>query len=253
MEINVDGIPVNCSDTGQGPETVLILQGWGTNESLYADLARHLSRSMRVILPELPGFGKTPEPERPFDAADYAAFTLRLLGRLGVERTHLIGHSNGGRIIIKLCTSPHEGVEFSKLVFIDSAGIVHPKSFSAKLRQKAFKAGSRLLAPFPEALESYKSRHGSADYRSASPVMRQTLVKLVNEDLRSLLPLIDNPVLLIWGSEDADTPIGDALIFQSLLKDSGLVEVKGAGHYSYLEQPAFVYRVLDNYFGGQNA
>ena len=253
MEVNVSGIPANCSVTGEGPETVLILQGWGTNESLYAELARHLSKSMRVILPELPGFGKTPEPERPYDAGDYAAFALELLRVLGVERTHLIGHSNGGRVIIKLCTSPHEGVEFSRLVFIDSAGIVHPKSLSAKLRQKAFKAGAGLLAPFPKALESFRSRHGSADYRSASPVMRQTLVRLVNEDMRSLLPLIDNPALLIWGTEDTDTPIGDARIFQSLLKDSGLVEVRGAGHYSYLEQPALVYRVLDSYFGGSNA
>lgn len=253
MEITIDGIAVNCTDLGQGEQTVLILQGWGTDESLYRGLAEHLGRSMRVILPELPGFGKTPEPDRAFDAADYAAFVLKLLGELGVERTHLIGHSNGGRIIMKLCTMPHPGVSFDKLVFIDSAGIVPEKTASARLRQKAFKLGSRLLAPFPKALESYKSRHGSADYRSASPIMRQTLVKLVNEDFRALMPQIHNPALLIWGSEDKATPIEDARIFEKLLKDAGLVEIKGAGHYSYLEQPALVYRVLDSYFGGSNA
>lgn len=250
MEIIVEGIPVNCTDIGEGPQTAVILQGWGTNESLYADMARRLSGDMRVILPELPGFGNTPEPSEPFDAADYARFVLELLRAMGIKRTHLIGHSNGGRIIMKLCTMPHEGVEFDRLVFIDSAGVVPKKSRRAKIRQTLFKAGKKLLAPFPGALEKYKSRHGSADYRSASPIMRRTLVKLVNEDFTPLMPGIKNPSLLIWGTEDTATPISDARIFESLLPDAGLVEVKGAGHYSYLEQPDFVYRVLKSYFGG---
>ena len=81
--------------------------------------------------------------------------------------------------------------------------------------------------------------------------MRQTLVKLVNRDLRELMPRIPNPSLLIWGENDADTPLWMGKIFEERIPDAGLVTVPGAGHYAYLEQPRFVFRVLDSFFGGK--
>jgi pimeloyl-ACP methyl ester carboxylesterase len=212
-------------------------------------LAEHLAGYMRVLLPELPGFGKTPEPERAFSADDYADFTLSFLRALGISKVNLIGHSNGGRIMMKLCVRENTGVRFNKLVFIDSAGITPRKTLKKRLRQRLFKMGNLLLKPFPRALERYASSHGSEDYRNASPLMRQTMVKLINEDFRPLMPKIRQPSLLIWGTDDRDTPIENARIIEKLIPDAGLVEVAGAGHYSYLEQPAFVYRVLDSFFG----
>ena len=81
--------------------------------------------------------------------------------------------------------------------------------------------------------------------------MRQTLVKLVNRDLRDLMPMIPNPSLLIWGEKDADTPLWMGKVFEERIPDAGLVTVPGAGHYAYLEQPRFVFRVLDSFFGGK--
>ena len=74
MTIEVRGIKVNYLHFGQGAETLLILQGWGTNAGLYRALAEHLGQHMQVLLPELPGFGETPEPQRAWDAGDYADF-----------------------------------------------------------------------------------------------------------------------------------------------------------------------------------
>jgi pimeloyl-ACP methyl ester carboxylesterase len=252
VELLVEGIRTYYLDLGgtDSPETALILQGWGTGAELYSGLAEHLSKYMRVLLPELPGFGRTPEPARAFSADDYADFTLAFLRALGVNRLNLIGHSNGGRIIMKLCAREDAGIEIRKLVFIDSAGIIAKKTLKKRLRQTLFKIGKLALRPFPEALERYRNRHGSEDYRKASPIMKETLVRLVNEDFRPLMPNIRQPALLIWGTADRDTPLEHGRIMARLLPDAGLVEVPGAGHYSYLERPAFVYRVLDSYFGG---
>ena len=63
------------------------------------------------------------------------------------------------------------------------------------------------------------------------------------------MPLVKEPSLLIWGTADTDTPLWMGKIFAERIPDAGLVEVPGAGHYAYLEQPGFVYRVLDSYFG----
>lgn len=75
--------------------------------------------------------------------------------------------------------------------------------------------------------------------------MRQVLVKVVNEDLEPLLSNIQQETLLIWGDKDTATPLSDGQKMEKLIKNSGLVTVKGAGHYSYLEQFGLVHRVLD--------
>lgn len=248
MVIEVRGIPVHYEEYGSGAETALILQGWGTRAALYRDLAKHLGQYFRVLLPELPGFGETPEPQEAMDAFDYADFTLDFLRALGVKKTHLLGHSNGGRIMLVLCSEKRD-IEFDKLVFLDAAGVVAKKTFKKKMKVFLFKLGKTLLKPFPKALEAYRQKKGSADYRSASPVMRQTLVKLVNKDLSDLMPKISRPSLLIWGTADTDTPLYMAKVFEEKIPDAGLVEVPGAGHYAYLEQPGFVFRVLDSFFG----
>jgi pimeloyl-ACP methyl ester carboxylesterase len=173
---------------------------------------------------------------------------LDLLEALGVKETHLSGHSNGGRIMLVLASEARE-VNFGKLVFLDAAGVVPEKTKKQKRKQALFKAVRTLLKPFPKALEKYRQSHGSADYRAASPLMRQTLVKLVNRDLTERMPRIDRPSRLIWGEKDADTPLWMGRVFEEKIPDAGLVTVPGAGHYAYLEQPGFVFRVLDSFFG----
>jgi pimeloyl-ACP methyl ester carboxylesterase len=250
MVIRVRDIPVNYICFGEGPETAVILQGWGTSAGLYRDLAAHLGQRMRVFVPELPGFGETPEPPEAWDAEAYAAFTLELLEALGIRETHLIGHSNGGRIMLVLASRPRE-VKLGKLVFLDAAGVVPKPTAKKKLRAALYKTGRFFLSPFPKALEAWRQKRGSADYRAASPLMRQTLVKLVNRDLTELMPQIPNPSLLIWGEMDTDTPLWMGKVFEERIPDAGLVTVPGAGHYAYLEQPGFVFRVLDSFFGGK--
>ncbi|MDR1620942.1 MAG: alpha/beta hydrolase, partial [Synergistaceae bacterium] len=110
----------------------------------------------------------------------------------------------------------------------------------------SFSAVERL---FPGALEAWRRRIGSADYRDASPRMRECLVKTVNEDLTPLFSSIPHPTLLIWGENDRDTPLGDAKIMERLIPDAGLVTLKNAGHYSFLDQPFVFGRVLDSFLG----
>ena len=77
--------------------------------------------------------------------------------------------------------------------------------------------------------------------------MRQTLVKVVNEDLTQLLPKIEVPSLLIWGTADTATPISDGESFERLIPDAGLVRVQGAGHYSFLQAPELCSRAISSF------
>lgn len=253
MRTVVDGVPVSFTDAGEG-KTLVVLQGWGTTAKLYDSIAARLSPRMRVLVPEFPGFGETPEPPEPMDADAMARFALRFLETLGIGDAYLLGHSNGGRIVMKL-VGRDDPYPAPRVILMDSAGIVPEKSAGQRLSLGLYKSARRvfetpaLKALFPDAVENMRKKRGSADYNAASPVMRATLVKLVNEDLRPLMPRIKCPTLLIWGDNDTATPISDAHIMEKLIPDAGLVAVPGAGHYSYLDAPELVGRVLESFLG----
>ena len=76
--------------------------------------------------------------------------------------------------------------------------------------------------------------------------MRQTLVKVVNEDLTDLIPNITQNTLLIWGKNDTATPIEDGRLMNKLIKNSGIVELE-AGHYSFIDQMYTFNRVIASF------
>jgi pimeloyl-ACP methyl ester carboxylesterase len=96
-------------------------------------------------------------------------------------------------------------------------------------------------------LESYRKKTGSQDYRNASGVMRATLVKLVNEDLRHLLPAVDAPTLLLWGENDTDTPLASGQIMQQLIPQAQLIIFTNAGHFPFLDNFTKFTNSLDDF------
>jgi pimeloyl-ACP methyl ester carboxylesterase len=153
----------------------------------------------------------------------------------------LVGHSNGGRIAIKLNILENLPFNINKNILIDSAGIKAKLSFYKKLRIKLFKILKKLSTItfvknlFPNLESDLKNKFGSSDYNNASPIMKETLVKLVNEDLTDKLNKINVPTLLIWGDKDTATPLSDAKIMNKNIKDSGLVIYENCSHFSFVE------------------
>ncbi len=100
----------------------------------------------------------------------------------------------------------------------------------------------------PELIDEWKSRQGSEDYRNATPMMRQCMVKAVNEDLTELLPKIRQETLLIWGDMDTATPIADAKLMEERIPDAGLAVIPGTGHFCFLEKPGQFAGIMKSYF-----
>lgn len=241
MEIKIDGRRVRYIDEGQGPE-VLLLHGWGAPAQTYRLIIDHLSKRCRVVAPDLPGFGGSDEPPKPWSVDDYVDFVIKFAGTLGLNSPVLIGHSYGGRVIIKLMN--REGLPFTvpKIVLVDSAGIKPKRGLKYYAKVYTYKAAKRI---FPKLAEKMRNKTGSADYRNASPVMRGTMVLSVNEDLTHLLPGIKAPTLLIWGENDTATPLSDGQTMEKLIPDAGLVVLEGCGHFSFADKWGQFSRVLD--------
>ena len=93
-------------------------------------------------------------------------------------------------------------------------------------------------AMFPEVIDYWMSKQGSADYRNASPMMKKCLVMAVNEDLQDIMPKVKQETLLVWGDLDADTPISDAHKMGEKMPNAALVVLEGTDHFSFLYKPA---------------
>ncbi len=253
MYIDIDGYNINIKITGVGEETCVMLQGWGTTLEVYDSVADALGDRYRFIQFDLPGFGGSDEPREPWNVDAYADFFCKLMEKLEVKKAVLIGHSYGGRIIIKLAARDSIPFEISKIVLMDAAGVMPKRSAWAKFKIKKYKvlkkiaANKVIYALFPELVDDWRSRQGSADYRNASPVMRSCMVMAVNEDLTHLMPKITQDTLLIWGDIDTATPIGDAHIMEEKIENAGLAVLKGAGHYAFLEQPAVFRQIIRSF------
>jgi pimeloyl-ACP methyl ester carboxylesterase len=178
---------------------------------------------------------------------DYVDWTVDFAAALGLTEVILMNHSFGGRISIKLLARRPLPFEVKKAVFMDAAGIVPKRGLDYYVKVYSYKTMKKL---FPKLAAKRQGKAGSADYRNASPLMRQTMVRCINEDLTHLLK--DNPVstLLIWGSADTATPLSDGQTMERLIPDAGLVVLEGAGHFAFAQQWGLCSRVLDSFLKG---
>lgn len=228
-------------------EAVVMLHGWGANIGLFAAAAESMATKYLTAAPDLPGFGETPEPPFPWQVDDYTDFVIEFIKNLGLKKVILLGHSFGGRIIIKLVNRKNLPFTVTKIILVDAAGIRPEKTAEQMKKEKLMKIGKKVLAPMPGLLEKLQSMVGSADYRAASPLMKKILVNVVNEDLSHLLAGITQETLLIWGTLDTATPITDAEKMEKLIPNAGLARIEGVGHYSFLENPVVFDAILESY------
>ncbi len=254
MRITVNGMETDFLVRGAG-EPVLILPGWSAVADAYQTITGTLSEQYCVTVLNLPGFGVTPEPAEPWSVDDYVDFTLAFIKERGLNDLILLGHSFGGRIIIKMLSRPELPFTVKQVVLVDSAGIKPTPTPEQKKKSEKYNRlkklyGGRLISKLcPSALEKLRKKYGSADYAAASPVMRQTLVKTVNEDLTDLIPNVTPGALLIWGCDDTATPLADARKMQALIPGSVLHVVDGAGHFPFIDQPFEFRKILCGFFG----
>lgn len=237
MHINIDGLNINYIDEGIG-NTVLLLHGWGGSIQTMKPIANFLNKKCRVITLDLPGFGESDLPKTPWNSYDYADCIKKFINALNLNNVILFGHSHGGRISIIL-SSKYDFVK--KLILIDSAGIIPKKKLRYYIKVYSFKMLKNIYLVFSKGstkeqkLEQFYKKFGSTDYKESQGVMRQTMVKVIHDNLIDLLHLIKAPTLLIWGENDEDTPPYMGKLMEEKIKDSGLIILKNAGHYSYID------------------
>ncbi|MBR4282080.1 MAG: alpha/beta hydrolase [Clostridia bacterium] len=244
MNMQVSQLNVNYETVGEGKD-VLLLHGWGSSLSAFKGVMALLQNNYKVTALDLPGFGKSEMQKEPWSVGDYSNFVLEFINKVGLENPILVGHSYGGRIILKLCGEKKLSPE--KIILIDGAGIKSKKPFKVRAKQTFFKTVKGvgkcfLWSDAGDVLTQYfRKKLGSADYNSAPEVLRKSLVMAVNEDLTPVLSNINCDTLLIYGENDTATPIREAKIIEKGVSGSAKLHIiKDAGHWAMVEKPAEV-------------
>ena len=252
----INNLNINYIKQGTG-DPILILPGWGTTINTYTTLIESVSKYRTVYCIDMPGFGQSEEPKKSLNLDDFVDLVIKFIENQNISEIDLIGHSNGGRIIIKLM-SRNLKFKVGKIILIGSAGIVHEKTQAQKMKLGLIKVGKKILGAkplkkiMPDMETKLKNKLGSEDYRNASPIMKETMVKLINEDLQEYLPNIKAPTLLIWGENDTATPISDAEIMEKKIPDAGLVKVPYCSHYVFIERAEYVNNIIKIFIEGSS-
>ncbi len=234
LEKKIKNHCVNYVDSKGDKQAIVLLHGWGQSSELMAPIYEHFKNEYRVINIDLPGFGYSDELKQTWGVNDYTQFLRAFLIELKIDNPVLIAHSFGARIALMYASK----YMTKQLVLTGAAGLKPKTSISTKTKIISYKMAKQLvkLPGIKKHEEKIKSYFGSSDYKNTSGFKRSSFVKIVNEDLRHLLPMIKAPTLLIWGDKDDATPLWMGKVMEKEIPDAGLVVFEDDDHYAYFHQ-----------------
>ncbi|MGB9843310.1 MAG: alpha/beta fold hydrolase [Caldisericia bacterium] len=250
MLVEIDGLKLFYYIEGKG-NPIILLHGWGANSDSLLPIFNYLKKNYLTISLDLPGFGKSDIPLNSLNGEDYKNFTLKFIKYLNLKNFVIIGHSFGGRIGIRIAKENLS--DLKGLILIDSAGIREKKTKKQKISESIFKLLKNLSIKIIKGekkdkfLEKLRNIFGSIDYKSQKGVMRETLVKVVNEDLTPFLKDIKVKTLIIWGEKDKELPIRHAYIMNREIQNSKLIVLKNCGHFPYLDNLTKVLNFIESF------
>jgi pimeloyl-ACP methyl ester carboxylesterase len=254
-----DGTVIAYDEFGRRDgEPVLLVQGLGTDSRGWALQRMAFGRRYRCYAVDNRGVGRSGRPPGPYDLSEMARDALAVLDAEGIDRAHVIGASMGGviaqiiavlhpervRSLVLACTSCRHHA-WRRELFQEWADAVEAGGISA-LGTDAMRwlIGPRLRKRFGMWVNLLA--------RILLQQPRETFVAQVHailnasDELRFELKHVTAPTLVITGSQDSLTPIGDAEELAEMIPHARLVELRGAAHGLMVEAPnAFNAAVLD--------
>lgn len=256
--------------------TLVIVHGFSDSKEGFLSLAGHLARDFHILIPDLPGFGKSSKPNCTYSLELYSEWLLEFLNYKKVYKFHSLGNSMGGAILIEYAHRHPDMLE--SIVLSCAAGLVpeeegshfyddyrsgknifiieeeyHFEEFVGKLFYKKNMV--------PHTVKHYmfqKYRHNGAWY---DKLMNDILGKYVGKDeeehqriQREKISSIECPVLILWGSHDGIFPEKIAHQFKEQIPHAALQVVDETGHLPHMEKPKEVREILMNFYEhGQTA
>jgi len=230
---------------------LVILPGWSQDpatQSKWQPLVVQLEQAdYQVLYLKLPGL--TTPLDQVWQLADYRDWVLNQIKDF--SKVVLIGHSFGGQLAVSVAATNPENL--TALVLIGPAGLIDRRWFKVAKRalfKLAAKWGGFLIGQTKSKHFFQKVLYKLArekDYYLASPLLKQTMVAVLSQEIIKDLPKIKHPTLIIWGKQDRATPIHHAQIFNQQLEHSQLCVLPHENHCPHYHQPQQIVRLIINF------
>ncbi len=248
----VNGLSINYKAFGQG-KPVLVLHGWGGKSDSWVEVGKLLTKSgYQVVIPDLPGFGVSQEPQNAWQFSDYLRWVDDFAAALKLDKFVLIGHSVGGALACAYAAQYQIKVE--KLVLCDAAIVREERLDWRQKEARKLAAKKHLLMKVPFARQLYPLAQrivyniaGVHDYQLATPVMKETFKNVVGVDTSKYARKIKISTLIVWGDQDKATPLSDAYEISHQLINSKLITIPGAAHNPHKTHPQKLAGIIESF------
>jgi pimeloyl-ACP methyl ester carboxylesterase len=253
---NAAGITVELRRGGSGGPLLVIHGEFGVAGWLesFARLADHYD----VVVPSLPGYGRSARPDWIMSVHDLAAWITWFARDLDLRTpVNVIGCSLGGWAAAEIATVAPQF--FNKLVLVGAMGIKPERGEIFDYFLDGGLAGLQRAFLRPEQSSEFL-RYWGKDWTPEEADLieqhREMTCRIAwkpymhSLTLRSLLPGIITPTLLVWGRDDAITPLECGEIYRTAIPRSRLAVIENCGHMPEMEKPAEFARLVGDFLAG---
>jgi pimeloyl-ACP methyl ester carboxylesterase len=231
---------------GDSGPVLLLIHGFPLDRRIWKVVEAKIPASVRLVLPDLRGHGKSMLPPGPCAIDDYARDLLELMDRLSVPKFHVAGHSMGGYILLALRRLAPERIAGGALV---SSRALPDNEDGRKTReataQRAEKEGPGFLAgTMPERAVGASPPPGVID--TLRKIIREAQPKGVAAASRAMAARVDStpelskiafPMLVFAGRGDKIVPAAESEAMAKAIPGAKLVWCEQSGHVPMLEEP----------------
>jgi pimeloyl-ACP methyl ester carboxylesterase len=251
---------------GEGPPVVLI-HGLGGAATNWTELAPFLARRRRVVVPDLPGHGRSAPLAHVQGLTSYAEHVGLLAEQLGALPAAVVGHSLGGVVSLRLATARPQAVRALALVCaagihrharwaeraLRIASLLRPDAAVARRRLEVARRARLRRAIFGHwgAVDAAALSEGAVLGLLASRGHRADVASarraLFQDDPRHDLHRVVCPTMLLWGARDRLVPLASGFEYARRLR-APIRALPAAGHLVIVEQPAECAAILESFF-----
>ena len=238
-------IEMDYEEAGEGIPIVLI-HGFPLNRSIWYPLLSYLTPYARVIMPDLRGFGKTPDGKEPSTMRLMAEDLSIFMKKLKVEKFFLAGHSMGGYVSLAFANAyPHRLFGLGLVATQAAADSPEKRMARFKTIESVKKHGASSLAKdMPENLTHHADLIPAITtmilYTGADGIINALKGMADRPDFTEILPTISVPTVIIAGQQDSIVPKERTDIMKKLIQRSWVVNVPNSGHMPMMESPEIV-------------
>jgi pimeloyl-ACP methyl ester carboxylesterase len=241
--IEAAGITAELRRAGRGAPLVVIHGEFGV-PGWHDGLAR-LAEDYDVIVPSLPGYGQSTRPDWIMGVRDLAAWVTWFARDLDIRTpVNVIGCSLGGWIAAEIATVAPQF--FNKMVLVGAMGIKPEQGEIFDYFLDSGLTGLRRAFHRPDESAEF-SRYWGKEWTPEEADLveqhREMTCRIAwkpymhSLTLRHLLPGVRTPALLVWGGEDAITPLDCGEIYERAIPHARLVAIPNCGHMPEMEKP----------------